>query len=83
LREIAKERERIAKLLDVADNWIMLERVELSVLITNPRAQSLYERFGFVAEGRLKGALISHGAYVDEVTMGRFRPGGHLDRKVK
>ena len=42
----------ITKALDLADNWLFLERVELEVLETNPRAQALYERFGFAMEGK-------------------------------
>jgi putative acetyltransferase len=68
----------VTKILDLADNWLMLERVELGVLTTNPRAQALYERFGFVVEGRKAGSIKSAGQYVDEVMMARFRPNGLL-----
>lgn len=64
----------LTKILDLADNWLMLERVELSVLATNPRAQAMYERFGFVVEGRKIKAVRSEGHYVDEILMSRFRP---------
>lgn len=70
----------MTKLLDLADNWLMLERVELGVLATNPRAQVLYERFGFFVEGKKAGAVRSAGRFVDEVIMGRLRPGGLLTR---
>lgn len=70
----------ITKILDLADNWLMLERVELSVLVTNPRAQTLYERHGFVVEGRKIAAIRSAGQYVDEVVMSRLRPEGILKR---
>ena len=33
----------LTKMLDLADNWLMLERVELGVLETNPKAKTLYE----------------------------------------
>lgn len=65
-------------LLDLADHWLMLERVELAVLTTNPGAQRLYERLGFEAEGRKRGSLVSAGAYVDEILMARLRPGGQI-----
>lgn len=68
----------LTRILDLADNWLMLERVELGVLASNPRAQALYERHGFVVEGRKRGAIRSLGNYVDEVVMGRLRPGGQL-----
>jgi putative acetyltransferase len=68
----------LRQLLDLADNWLMLERVELTVLATNPGAQRLYERLGFEVEGRKRGSLISAGAYVDELLMARLRPGGQV-----
>src|SRR5689334_8794526 len=37
--------------LDIADNWLLLRRVELTVLKDNERAKALYERFGFEVEG--------------------------------
>lgn len=63
----------INKVLDVADNWLFLERVELEVLETNPRAQVLYERLGFIVEGKKVGAFRSSGKYVDIIIMARSR----------
>jgi putative acetyltransferase len=60
-------------LLDVADNWLMLRRVELTVLAENARAKALYERLGFVVEGILKMSIISEGALHDEYQMARYR----------
>jgi putative acetyltransferase len=71
----------ITKILDLADNWLMLERVELGVVVTNPRAQALYERHGFVVEGVKRGAIRSAGKYVDEVIMSRLHPDGLLSHK--
>ena len=68
----------LQKLLDLADNWLMLERVELSVLATNPGAERLYARLGFAVEGRKRGSVASRGAWVDEILMARLRPGGAL-----
>ncbi|GLG01744.1 acetyltransferase [Alicyclobacillus hesperidum subsp. aegles] len=70
----------ITKIIDLADNWLMLERVELGVLVTNSRAQALYERHGFVVEGKKTGAIKSAGRFVDEVVMSRLRPHGLLSR---
>ena len=39
-------------LLDLADNWLMLVRVELEVFADNQRAIHLYETLGFETEGR-------------------------------
>jgi RimJ/RimL family protein N-acetyltransferase len=65
----------LLKALDLADNWLFLERVELDVLETNPRAQALYERHGFVVEGKKVNAFRSSGQYTDLFFMARFRPG--------
>lgn len=53
----ALEKALLTKILDLADNWLMLERVELGVLETNSKAKSLYEKLGFVEEGVKIGNL--------------------------
>ncbi|WP_045521433.1 GNAT family N-acetyltransferase [Neobacillus niacini] len=68
----------LTKILDLADNWLMLERVELGVLVTNPGAQALYEKFGFTIEGKKKGSLKAQGRFIDEIMMSRLRPNGLL-----
>jgi len=60
-------------LLDIADNWLMLIRVELSVFADNEKAIALYEKFGFSVEGTMKKAGIRNGAYVDEFIMARVK----------
>lgn len=48
-----------------------IQRVQLSVISSNVRAQSLYQKFGFVVEGRrTKAYLMPDGRYEDEVLMG-------------
>lgn len=42
----------IENILDLADNWLMLVRIELDVTTDNERAISLYQYFGFEAEER-------------------------------
>jgi len=60
-------------LLDLADNWLMLTRVQLGVLEGNDSAKRLYERFGFVEEGIKKMNVIRDGRYVDEIMMARIK----------
>ena len=60
-------------LLDLADNWLLLRRVELTVFATNARAKALYERHGFVVEGLRKMSVIAEGALHDEYLMARYR----------
>ncbi len=68
-------------IIDLADNRLMLERLQLSALATDPRALSLYERLGFAVEGRRRGG-VSAGRYVDEILMARLHPGGAIVRRA-
>jgi putative acetyltransferase len=63
----------LAAALDLADNWLNLKRVELSVYADNVRAIALYERFGFEREGRQRAYSWRNGAYADSLTMARLR----------
>lgn len=64
-------------LLDLADNWLMLVRVELTVFTDNERAIHLYQSLGFEREGLMRCTTIRGGAYVDQYIMARLRlPGG-------
>jgi putative acetyltransferase len=60
-------------LLDLADNWLLLRRVELTVVAENERAKKLYERFDFQVEGLRKLSVISQGEIKDEWLMARYR----------
>lgn len=62
------------EILDLADNWLMLPRMELEVYADNEGAIRLYESFGFVKEGVKKFASIKEGRYEDEVIMARYGP---------
>ena len=63
----------MAAIVDLADNWLMLKRVELGVLEGNDRALSLYKQFGFEVEGVKRASAVRMGQYVDETIMGRIR----------
>jgi putative acetyltransferase len=60
-------------ILDIADNWLMLVRVELTVFADNERAIHLYEKLGFEKEGVKKKAAIRNGKYEDELMMARIK----------
>lgn len=60
-------------LLDLADNWLLLRRVELTVLVENAGAKRLYERLGFTVEGLRKMSVTAHGHLTDEWLMARYR----------
>ena len=59
--------------LDLADNWLNISRVELSVFHDNERAIGLYRRMGFVEEGLYKRYAFREGELVDAVAMARCR----------
>jgi L-phenylalanine/L-methionine N-acetyltransferase len=61
-------------LIDIADNWLMLIRVELTVFEDNKRAIHLYEKFGFEKEGLKRLAGIRSGKYENEYLMARINP---------
>ena len=65
--------------LELADNWLMLVRVELEVFADNERAIHLYEKLGFEKEGLLRMTTVRDGRYVDDCKMARIRiPGEAL-----
>jgi putative acetyltransferase len=67
-------RRLMARLLDWADNWAGILRVELVVHADNERAQALYRNMGFVEEGRHRGYALKDGRYVDALAMARLHP---------
>ncbi|HEX6838223.1 MAG TPA: GNAT family N-acetyltransferase [Polyangia bacterium] len=60
-------------LLELADQWIGLVRVDLEASAGNERAIAMYRRYGFVEEGRQKKAYFAEGGYEDAVLMARVR----------
>lgn len=60
------------EVLDLADNWLKLVRIELGVFVDNKRAIKLYESLGFQIEGTKKYAAIKNGEYADEYIMARY-----------
>lgn len=62
-------------LVGLADNWLNLSRIELTVYTDNATAIKLYERFGFTVEGTLKNYTFRDGEFVDAYVMARLRAG--------
>lgn len=67
----------MSALIDVADNWLMLVRLELTVFEKNERAIYLYEKFGFKKEGLKQFAAIREGKYENEYFMARINATFH------
>ena len=60
-------------LIDWAEASPLIEKVGLSVFVTNVDAIRLYRRLGFVEEGRQPREMrLGDGEYVDNVLMYRF-----------
>ena len=62
-------------ILDLADNWFNLLRVELEVLANNPTAIHLYEKLVFELEGTKQMAVFGDGRWADAHFMARLNSG--------
>jgi putative acetyltransferase len=65
----------MAALIDAADNWLDLKRLELTVNTDNAPAIGLYRKFGFEVEGTRRADIFRDGKYIDSFEMARLRPG--------
>lgn len=70
------------ELLDLADNWLGLRRIELTVFADNHAALALYRKFGFVIEARHRGAVLRRGVLIDCYLMARLREPAPLMQAV-
>ena len=64
----------LAALIDLADNWLGLLRLQLEVASDNRSALHIYQKMGFEAEGLVRGDTLTDGVLTDSVIMGRLRP---------
>jgi putative acetyltransferase len=64
----------MAAIVDWADNWAQLLRLELTVFADNERAIALYRKHGFVEEGLHRAFALRDGVYVDATCMARLHP---------
>ncbi|MBC8023121.1 MAG: GNAT family N-acetyltransferase [Burkholderiales bacterium] len=60
-------------LVDLADKWLPVTRIELTVFTDNERAIALYREFGFEIEGTHKAYGLRDGRYADVYSMARIR----------
>ena len=60
-------------LVDLADGWLPVTRLELTVFTDNERAIALYRKFGFALEGTHRAYALRNGSYVDVHCMARIR----------
>ncbi|MBF9231799.1 GNAT family N-acetyltransferase [Microvirga alba] len=64
----------LRELLTLADDWLDLKRIELTVFTDNAPAIALYKRNGFGLEGTHKAFAYREGAFVDAHAMARMKP---------
>ena len=63
----------LGAMVNAADDWLDVKRLELTVYTDNHVAIRLYEKFGFEKEGLLRSFGYRAGQYVDAYTMARLR----------
>jgi putative acetyltransferase len=59
--------------VDLADKWLNLSRIELTVFTDNEPAIALYRKFGFEIEGELRKYAFRDGEFVDAYSMARVK----------
>jgi putative acetyltransferase len=62
----------LASLLDIADNWLNLTRLQLGVVTDNAPAIALYTKAGFISEGIKRADVFRAGAFADTQLMARL-----------
>ena len=62
----------MAAAVELADNWLELTRLELTVYTDNLLAIKLYEKFGFVREGTHQQYAFRDGVLVDAYALARL-----------
>ncbi len=61
----------IETVLELADNWLQIKRVQIEVNCDNEGAIACYKKFGFEIEGQAKSSVFRCGNYIDTYYMAR------------
>ncbi|MGI4861257.1 MAG: GNAT family N-acetyltransferase [Janthinobacterium lividum] len=66
--------------LDLAENWLNIRRIELTVFTDNDRAVALYKKFGFTVEGEALDYAFRNGRHVNVFHMAKLCESAHEPR---
>jgi len=61
------------EMTNLCDNWLRIERIELTVFVDNAAALALYRKSGFEIEGTGRRFALRNGEYVDAYFMARVK----------
>lgn len=64
----------LREMIAMCDNWLRIERIELTVFVDNAPAIALYQKLEFDIEGTGKRYGLRDGDYIDAYFMARLRP---------
>lgn len=70
----------LTSLIDAADNWLGVSRIELTVFTDNEAAIALYRKTGFEMEGTHRAYALRDGELADVFAMARIRAAGAATR---
>ena len=62
----------MSTVIELADKWLNLKRIELTVFVDNDRAIKLYKKFGFEVEGESPAFAFRNGEYKSVYHMARI-----------
>jgi L-phenylalanine/L-methionine N-acetyltransferase len=68
----------LVAVIDLAENWMAITRLELTVFADNAGAIALYRKHGFDEEGVFRNFALRDGALIDALSMARLRPAAPL-----
>ncbi|MBB1202064.1 N-acetyltransferase [Enterobacteriaceae bacterium 89] len=63
----------MSAMTEMCDNWLRVDRIELTVFVDNEPAVALYRKFDFEIEGTGKKYALRNGEYVDAYYMARMK----------
>lgn len=63
----------MAAMIELADNWLNIRRIELTVYTDNAAALALYQKFGFIIEGELIDFAFRNGDFANAYQMARIK----------